>query len=577
MAEVYASTFGADPIEYRAERDLLDFHEQMGILLQEVVGVKAGKYYLPAYAGVAFSNNEFRWSPRIKREDGLVRIVPGLGTRAVDRLSDDYPILVAPGQPGLRVNVTVDESIRYSPNKMDVINLETNEFETIDVHKFLASHGQDIPGIEKLVSVVRDGKISKTNRFNLDFEQDDLLVNFESLIDDTPFIQQMKSITAILSEALETPVDIEFASDGIHFYLLQCRPQSYSLDDIPQPIPKDIPVESIIFSANRYVSNGQVPDISHIIYVDPIEYGNLQSREELLAVGRAVGKLNMLLPKRHFILMGPGRWGSRGDIKLGVNVTYSDISNTAMLIEIARKKGNYVPDLSFGTHFFQDLVESGIRYLPLYPDETRIHFNERFLLKSKNILAEILPEYCHLEKVIRVVDVPGTTGGKVLKVLMNAELDEAIGILSQAESIQQSKTIVDKQITSGEHSDDHWRWRLRMAEQIAARLDPEKYGVKALYVFGSTKNANAGPGSDIDLLLHIDEQKCNRERLLEWLEGWSLCLDEMNFLRTGYRGKGLLDIHFVTDEDIAKRTSYASKIGAITDSAREIPISRHLN
>ncbi|MCK7528403.1 MAG: PEP/pyruvate-binding domain-containing protein [Ignavibacteriales bacterium] len=72
MAEVYASIFGPDPIEYRAERGLLDFHEEMGIMIQEVVGTRVGRYFLPAFAGVAFSNNEFRWSPRIKREDGLV-------------------------------------------------------------------------------------------------------------------------------------------------------------------------------------------------------------------------------------------------------------------------------------------------------------------------------------------------------------------------------------------------------------------------------------------------------------------------------------------------------------------------
>jgi hypothetical protein len=101
IAEVYASTFGPDPIEYRAERGLIDFGEEMGIIIQEVVGQKIGHYYLPAFAGVAFSKNEFRWSPRIRREDGLLRMVPGLGTRAVDRLSDDYPVLLAPGQPGL--------------------------------------------------------------------------------------------------------------------------------------------------------------------------------------------------------------------------------------------------------------------------------------------------------------------------------------------------------------------------------------------------------------------------------------------------------------------------------------------
>ena len=123
IAEVYSSIFNADPIEYRKERGLLDYHEEMGIMIQEVVGTKVGKYFFPAYAGVAFSNNEFRWSPRIKRDDGLIRLVPGLGTRAVDRVSDDYPALIAPGKPGLRVNVSVDDVIRYSPQKIDVINL----------------------------------------------------------------------------------------------------------------------------------------------------------------------------------------------------------------------------------------------------------------------------------------------------------------------------------------------------------------------------------------------------------------------------------------------------------------------
>lgn len=97
IAEVYASTFSPDPIEYRAERGLLDFGEEMGIIIQEVVGKKVGHYFVPAFAGVAFSRNEFRWSPRIRREDGLVRMVPGLGTRAVDRLSDDYPVLFSSG------------------------------------------------------------------------------------------------------------------------------------------------------------------------------------------------------------------------------------------------------------------------------------------------------------------------------------------------------------------------------------------------------------------------------------------------------------------------------------------------
>ena len=111
-------------------------------------------------------------------------------------------------------------------------------------------------------------------------------------------------------------------------------------------------------------------------------------------VGRAVGRLNKLLPKRQFILIGPGRWGSRGDIKLGVPVTYSDINNSAMLIEVARQKGNYLPDLSFGTHFFQDLVEASIRYLPLYPDDP--HGFKELFLRHRARLAELLPEFSRL-------------------------------------------------------------------------------------------------------------------------------------------------------------------------------------
>ena len=137
VAEVWASILGPDPIEYRRERGLTEFVEEMGILIQEVVGTRVGRWWLPAFAGVAFSLNEFRWSPRIDREDGLIRLVPGLGTRAVDRMGDDFPILAVPGQPGLRASATVDEVLRYSPRVADVINLETNCFESVNLEDLL--------------------------------------------------------------------------------------------------------------------------------------------------------------------------------------------------------------------------------------------------------------------------------------------------------------------------------------------------------------------------------------------------------------------------------------------------------
>ncbi len=551
IEEVYASTLGPDPIEYRAERGLLDFYEEMGIMIQEVVGTRVGKYFLPAFAGVAFSNNEFRWSPRIKREDGLIRLVPGLGTRAVDRVSDDYPKLIAPGQPGLKVNMSVEEIVRYAPKKIDVINLETKKFETIEIKYLLKEYGNEYPAINQVFSIYEHNHLKIPMGFEIDLEEHDLLVTFEGLINNTNFVRQVKTILDLLREKLDTPVDIEFASDGKDFYLLQCRPQSFGEGAVASIIPKDIPEEKIVFSAKRYVSNGKVPDITHIVYVDPLNYNKLSSLSDLNSVAIAVGKLNKLLPKRQFILMGPGRWGSRGDIKLGVNVTYSDINNTAVLIEIARQKGNYLPDLSFGTHFFQDLVEASIRYLPLYPDDEGIIFNEKFLKNSHNILPDILPDYAFLSHTIYVIDVPKSTDGMILKIFMNADLDEALGMLTKprptGDISEETKEYVEQQ------SEEYWRWGLYMAERIAANLDPDRFSVRAMYVFGSTKNAMAGPGSDIDILVHFNGSKEQEKELLAWLNGWSCCLSELNFLRTGYKTDGLLDVHIVTDEDIAQK------------------------
>ena len=429
IAEVYASVFGPDPIEYRANMGLLDFHEEMGIMIQEVVGTKVGPYYLPAYAGVGFTQNEFRWSPRIEREDGLLRLVPGLGTRAVDRVSDDYPVLIAPGKPGLRVNTTAWEIERYAPRKIDVINLVSRRFETVSLPDVLREHGRDYPMARQLVSVL-EGGIQRPVAFGWDPAQGNPVVTFEGLLRDTPFIPQLRTLMALLRDKLGMPVDIEFACDGRHFYLLQCRAQSFIADAAPAVIPRGVPPERVLFSTRRFVSNGRVPDLTHVVYVDPEGYHRLQTHQDLTDVGRVVGRLNQVLPPKQFTLIGPGRWGSRGDIKLGVRVTYSDIHNTSLLMEVAARRGNYVPDVSFGTHFFQDLVEAGIRYLPLFPGEPDVVFNEAFLNQAPNVLAELLPEYAHLASAVRVVDVPRATSGLILRVLMNADTEQALGIFT---------------------------------------------------------------------------------------------------------------------------------------------------
>src|SRR5215472_4108627 len=546
IAEVYASIFGPDPTEYRAERGLLDVHEEMGIMIQEVVGQTLGKYFLPACSGVAFSHNEFRWSARIRREDGLIRLVPGLGTRAVDRVADDYPVLIAPGQPNLRANVTVEEVLRYSPRRVDVINLALNTFETVDAKELLRSCGARYPQIRNAVSVIDQDRIEQPVGLVPDFHRQDVVFTFEGLIRKTSFVSYIRELLLLLQEKLGGPVDLEFAYDGINFYLLQCRPQSYSGDAAPVAIPQDLPADRVIFSANRYVSNGKVPDITHIVYVDLDGYSQLPDQRSMQDVGRAVSRLNKLLPKRQFILIGPGRWGSRGDIKLGVPVTYSDINNAAVL------------------------VEASIRYLPLCPDDPATAFNEIFLRRSHNVLKDLLPEFARLEDTVRVIDVPLEAGGLIVRVLMNAHLDQAVAFLSPrlqpAGPIETGADVLER------GTDEHWRWRFRMAQKIATEIDPQKFGVKAVYLLGSTKNATAGPASDIDILVHFQGSSQQESDLLLWLEGWSRCLSEMNFLRTGYRTDGLLDVHIVTDKDIAEHSSFAVKIDAITDPARKLPM-----
>ncbi|WP_027339470.1 PEP/pyruvate-binding domain-containing protein [Halonatronum saccharophilum] len=578
IIEVYASMYSPDSIQYRDKAGLLDFPEEMGIMIQEVVGNRVGNYFFPLFAGVAFSNNEFRWSPRLKREDGLLRMVVGLGTRAVDRVGDDFPFLLSPGQAGIEVNSTPEEVSRYSPKKLDVINLNESSFETIDINSLLKEYGSSILNIEKIVSILKDDYLQKANPFNIDFEKDDLPVTFNGLINDTSFVKTMDSLLKVLNEKLGTPVDIEFASDGKDIYLLQCRPQSFSEERSAPPIPKELPKEDTIFSAKRYISNGFISNISHIVYVDPKEYDQLKQYDDLLDVGKAVGLLNSLLPKQRFILMGPGRWGSRGEVKMGVQVSYSDINNTAALIEIAKNKSGYIPELSFGTHFFLDLVEANIRYLPLYPDGQGIIFNESFLKRSASILTKLLPKFSHLQKVIRVIDIPKKTDGKVLTLSMNADLEEALGYLSKPKKkgLEEEKNITEQKKSMGDRrsksDDSFWRWRYYMAERIADTLDFSTLAIKGIYIFGSTNSGTAGPGSDIDLLIHFVGNKDQKEELMNILEGWSLSLAEINYMKTGYRCDGLLDVHLVSDEDIKNKSVFASKIGAITNPAQPLKV-----
>ncbi len=427
VAEVYASTFHPDPISYRRRHHLLDYGENMAVLIQKLVGRRAGRHFLPVWSGVAFSRNPYRRNPRIRPEDGLARVVFGLGTRAVDRVASDFPRMIPLGLPALRPEVAAEDILRVSQKEADVIDLDGDGFATVPVERVLAA-ADGLPGLSLVLSTQEHGFLRPLMGDRLVGPPADAVVTFDRFAQSSPWPGFLRWLLRTLEDAYGTPVDIEFASDGEELHLLQCRPQVVRPEHPPVRVPDDVPPERRLFSADRDVITGEVRDVRYLVLVEPTAYNALPTSERRLRVAQAVRAVNRRLRNERFVLMGPGRWGSK-DLRLGVRVGYADIEHTLMLIEIARARDGYVPEVSFGSHFFQDLVESDIRYLALYPDRPGTRFAEDFLHGAPGRLAELAPDFADLAEVVRVIDLPAAANGLLLQVAMDGEGQRALGWL----------------------------------------------------------------------------------------------------------------------------------------------------
>ncbi len=426
LKKVHMSTFGPAPILYRMDHDLLDFDERMSVLVQKVAGRKWGDYFFPFAAGVAYSRNTYRWTPRIKMEEGLVRLVLGLGTRAVDRVAGDYPRMIALSHPLLRPEVGTEQIRKYSQKMVDVLNLRENRVETLDLTELFSRVYH--PDLHEAVSVIQDGHLAPPMFRTQPLDPRKCCVTFEDFLTRSPFVKLLKKILHRLEEAYGHPVDIEFAWDQGKLHLLQCRTLAIGPNDLSVRLPADVPEEKILFSNDRGVSNGAIPNVEYVVYVDPKAYGRLQTYEQKLAVGRAVGRLNRVLETKRYGLFGPGRWGSN-DINLGVRVGYEDINRTLFLAEIAFEEKGATPELSYGTHFFNDLVEARIVPIAIYPDQPGNIFREEFFLGSPNLLGSLIPEFQVLEEVVKVIHVPGACSEQLLHVYQDAENQKGLGFL----------------------------------------------------------------------------------------------------------------------------------------------------
>lgn len=436
VRRVFASTLNPDAILYRQKHGLIDYDERMAILIQKAVGKPYRNYYLPVLAGVAFSQNPFRWNNQIRREDGFLRLVWGLGTRAVDRVSNDYPRLIALSHPQLRPETTTKAIRQYSQWYIDVIDVADNSFKTLHVLDIL---DEKYPYLRYIASVNRDEYLQEIFSTAALQRDDEFILTFNGLTKDRRFVNLMRTALQRLEAAYERPVDVEFAVDILPGYpqteyrlhVLQCRPLSQRAEDRAVTIPRNIPPERILFTSNRLVPDGRAEGIRYIIHIDPQAYYDLHNTTIKHELARAIGRLNKKLENESFILMGPGRWGSV-NLDLGVHVTYGDIFNTKVLVEIAVAHNGHTPELSYGTHFFQDLVEAGIHSLALHlgagPDSA--NFKWEFFNNAANSLAELLPEDAGLSRYLKVIDLDRLPGQPRLNVLMNGANEEAVGFLS---------------------------------------------------------------------------------------------------------------------------------------------------
>jgi hypothetical protein len=438
IKRIYASIFNPDALLYRHSKGLQDYDERMAILIQVVQGARMGRYFLPHAAGVAFSRNLFRWSPKIRREDGFMRMVWGLGTRAVDRVGNDYPRLVALSHPLMQPGASPEEIRRYSQQFVDLIDLEDNEFKTLPIKDVL---DPNYPILRYIAQVDEDGYLAPIRSRIIDKDPRDLVLTYDELFRRTSLADRMRTILKILEENYRGPVDTEFTihisnPDALHpqvdISLLQCRPQSHLQENKAQ-YPQSLNPADIIFSTQRVVPEGSIEGIRYVIFVPPEDYYAIDSSHKRAAVRQAICDLNALLSNQTFICLGPGRWGSTNP-DLGVPVGYSDIYNTKALVEISGGGTGIAPEPSFGTHFFQDLVEANIYPLAIYLDDENVEFNRKFFYKTPNQLGKFLPDRGQLDRYLRLIDVKAIRPNHTIKLIMDDEKSRAVAFLSPDET-----------------------------------------------------------------------------------------------------------------------------------------------
>ena len=405
---VYASTMSKSALDYRSRRGLQARDEQMALLIQRVSGSYYGEYYMPCAAGVGYSYSPYRFMESLDPEAGMLRLVMGLGTSAVDRTEGSYPRLVSLDKPLATTSKNCSEKHQYSQRKLELINRGEGKLEqvTLDVIEPFMPYFLKRLLLEHDFDAERSFRERGEDR-NIEF------ISCQGIVAREDIMKQMSDILNTIQSTYEYPVDTEFtinlSENGDYVInILQCRPLQVFNDSGEAVIPDDIDRDKVIFECRGSAMGlSRSVKIDTIVYVDPVSYYNMPYRDKY-NVAAAIGQINwkMRSMNRKMMLMVPGRIGTTSP-ELGVPTSFADISEFEAICEISDSKAGYNPELSYGSHFFQDLVESGILYNALFENEKTIAYHPEKLNEFKNICGEIVSEYNGLEEIIYAYDVSG--------------------------------------------------------------------------------------------------------------------------------------------------------------------------
>ena len=405
IRRVYASTMNEQAIEYRRKRHLLDVDEQMALLIQQVAGQQYGGLYMPVAAGMGCSYNPYKWMEHLNPEAGMLRMVMGLGTRAVERTPGDYPRLIGLDRAQANLRTTLAERHKFSQRKVDVLDFCTKSLCTKSLEKILDL----LPKWQKKMVLSRDtdaeDMLAERHIYRTIYFAD-----CQGLVDNLEFIRMMRSLMKMLEKEYERPVDVEFAvtnpEEGVwRLNLLQCRPlQTAKSEQVHIPDGVD---HQFLFDVRRTsMRRSKEEPIDYIVWVDPQKYYEYEYAKKP-DVARLISRINQHFEDtdKKLMLLVPGRIGTSSP-ELGVPVVYAEISQFSAICEVAYGKAGYHPDLSYGSHMFQDMVEADVYYGAINDNSKTRLYRPELLTRYPEVLKDILPgESQELADIVKVHDV----------------------------------------------------------------------------------------------------------------------------------------------------------------------------